>query len=98
MNARIEVNLSQDKVDCMTSVYQTQVNYWKEAALKNVSENDANELKVLAPTHLFFTRKPTKDAREKNIEEIFYYLKLQYFDDENQIYLIKKYNGEHSLE
>ena len=40
MNARIEVNLSQDKVDCITSVYQTQVRYWKEAALKNVSENE----------------------------------------------------------
>ena len=98
MNARIEVNLSQDKIDCITSVYQTQVRYWKEAALKNVSENDVNELKVLAPPDLFLTRKPRKDAREVNIEEIFYYLKSQYFDDENQIHLIKKYSSEHSLE
>ena len=83
MNARIEVNLSQDKIDYITSVYQTQVSYWKEAALKNVSENGANEWKVLAPPDLFLTRKPRKDAREVNIEEIFYYLKSQYFDDEN---------------
>ena len=58
----------------------------------------ANELKVLAPPNLFLTRKPKKDAREVNIEEIFYYLKSQYFDDGNQIYLIKKYSSEHSLE
>ena len=71
--------------------------YLKEAALKNVSENDSNELKVLAPPNLFLTRKPRKDVREvNNIEEIFYYLKLQYSDDENQIYFIKKYSSEHS--
>ena len=98
MNARTEVNLSQDKIDCITSVYQTQVRYWKETALKNVSDNDANELKVLAPPDLFLTRKPRKDAREINIDEIFYYLKSQYFDNENQIHLIKKYSSEHSLE
>ena len=44
------------------------------------------------------TRKPRKYAREVNIEEIFYYLRLHYFEDENQIYLIKKYSSEHSLE
>ena len=71
MNARTEVNLSQDKIDCITSVYQTQVRYWKEAALKNVSENDANELKVLVTPDLFLTRKPRKDAGEVNNEEIF---------------------------
>ena len=97
MNARIEVNLSQDNIDCITSVYQTQVWYRKEAALKNVSENDANELKVLAPPDLFLTRKPKKDAREVNIKQIFYYLKSQYFDDENQIHLIKKYSSDHSV-
>ena len=53
MNAKIEVNLSQDKIDCITTVHQTQVRYWKEAALKNLSENDANELKVLAPPDFF---------------------------------------------
>ena len=98
MNARIEVNLSQDKIDCITSVYQTQVRYRKEAALKNVSENDANELKVLVPPDLFPTRKPRKDAREINIEKIIYYLKSKYFDDENQIHLIKKCSSEHFLE
>ena len=49
MKARIEVNLSQDKIDCITSVYQTQVRYCKETTLRNVSENDANELKDSAP-------------------------------------------------
>ena len=98
MNARTEVNLSQNLIDCITSAYQTQVRYWKEDTLKNVRENDANGLKVLAPPDLFLTRKPRKDTREVNIGKIFYYLKSQYFDDENQIYLIKKYSSEHSLE
>ena len=65
---------------------------------KECKRNDANELKDSAPPDLFLTHKPRKDAREVNIDEIFYYLKSLYFDDENQIHLIKKYSSEHSLE
>ena len=71
--------------------------YWKETALKNVSENDANELKGSTPPSLFLTRNPRKNARQVNIDEIIHYLKSQYFDDENQIHLVKKYSSEYSL-
>ena len=89
---RIEVNLSQDKIDRITSIYQVELNYWKEAALKNLDENDANELKDPAPPSLF-----RKNAREVNIDEIIHYLKSQYFHDENQIHLIQRYSSQHSL-
>ena len=95
---RIEVSLSQNKTDRITSIYQAELRYWKEAALKNLGENDANELKSLAPPSLFLTRKVRKNVREVNIDEIIHYLRLQYFDDDNQIRLIQGYSSEHSLE
>ena len=94
---RIEVSLSQNEIDRITSIYQAELRYWKEAALKNLDENDANELKDLAPASLFLTRKATKNLREVNINEIIHYLKSQYSDDENQIGIIQRYSGEHSF-
>ena len=88
---KIKVCLSQDKIDRITSFYQAELKYWKEAALKNLDENDANELKDLAPTSSFLTRKAiknVKNVKKMNIKEIIYYLKLQYSDNENQIDLI----------
>ena len=82
---RIEVSLSQNKIDRITGIYQAELRYWKEAALKNLDENDANELKDSAPPIFFLTRKVRKNAREVNIDEINHYLRLQYFDDDNQI-------------
>ena len=71
MNARrIKANLSQDKIDCITSIDQAELRYWKEAALKNLGESDAYELKDLAPPSLFLTRMVRKNAREVNIDEI----------------------------
>ena len=94
---RIEVNLSQDKIDGIASIYQAEVRYWKEAALKNLDENAANELNDFAPPSLFLTRTVRNNAREGNIDEIMYYLRSQYFDNENQIRLIQEYSSEHSL-
>ena len=74
---------------------------WKEAALKNLDKNDANKLKDLAPPSSFLTCetiKNVKNVKKMNINEVIHYLKSQYFDDENQIDLIRRYSGEHSLE
>ena len=98
---KIKIRLSQDKIDLITSVYQAELKYWKEAALKNLDKNDANKLKDLASPSLFFTRKAIKNlknVKKMNINEIIYYLKSQYSDDENQIHLIRRYGSELSLE
>ena len=58
-----------------------ELTYWKEAALKNLGENDANELKDSAPPSLFLTSKARKNTREVNIDEIIHYLRVQYSDD-----------------
>ena len=39
---RIEVSLSQDKINSICSAFQKELDYWKEAALKNLDENEAN--------------------------------------------------------
>ena len=95
---RIEVNLSQDKINRITSIYQAELRYSKEAALKNLGENDANELRDSAPPSLFLIHMVRKNTREVNIDEIIHYLKSQYFGDENQIHLIQEYSSDHTLE
>ena len=55
-------------------------------------------MKDSAPPSLFLTRKATKNVRKVNINEIIYYLKSQYSDDENQMGLTQRYSSEHSLE
>ena len=96
---RIEVSLSQNKIDRVTSIYQADLRYWKEAVLKNLDENDANELKDSAPSSIFLLRKIRKNTREVNIDDdIIHYLRLQYFDDDNQICFNRRYSSEHSLE
>ena len=43
---RIEVSLSQDKINFINNTFQKELDYWKEAALERASDlNDANELK-----------------------------------------------------
>ena len=83
-------SLSQNKIDGITSIYQAELNYWKEVALKNLDEKDANGLKDSTPPSLFLPRKARKNAREINIDEIIHYLRLQYSEDENQIRLIQR--------
>ena len=75
---KIKVRLSQDKIDRITSVYQAELKYWKEAALKNLDKNDVHKLKDLAPASLFLTRvaaKNVKNVKQININEIIHYLK-----------------------
>ena len=98
---KIKVRLSQDKIDRITSVYQGEQKYWKEAALKNLDKNDANKLKDLGPPSLFLTHEATKNVKnikKMNIDEIIHYLKPQYSYDENQIDHIQRHSGEHFLE
>ena len=95
---KIKVRLSQDKIDHITSVYEAELKYWKEAALKNLDKNDANKLIDLAPPSLLLTREATKNVKKMNINQIIHYLKSQYSDDENEIDIIQRYSGEHSLD
>ena len=75
---RIEVSLSQYKIDCINNIYQTELVYWKEGALRNLDQNDANELEGLAPPSLLLIRgaiKNVKNAKTTYINEIILYLK-----------------------
>ena len=51
---RIEVSLSQDKINQINSAFQKELRYWKEAALRNLDKNEANQLKDSAPLSLLF--------------------------------------------
>ena len=92
---RIEVSLSQDKIDLINNIYQKELEYWKEVE-NALDEDKINQLKDAAPSSFFLTCKATKN--ERGIDEIISYLKSQYSDGENQITFIQRYRGEHSLE
>ena len=52
---RIEVSLSQDKIDHINNIYQKELDYWKRAALgRTLDQNNTNQLEDLAPPNLFF--------------------------------------------
>ena len=99
---RIEVSLSQDKTDHINSIHQTESEYWKKAAFKRVlDQNDTKKWEDLAPPSLFLTRgaiKNVKNAKKTDINEIIFYLKLQYSGDENQVVFIQSYRSMHFLE
>ena len=89
---RIEVNLSQDKIKSINSAFQKELDYWKEAALENLDENEANQLKVLAPPSLLLIRKAEKNAKKVDINKIIAYLKSQYStNNRNQIALVQNF-------
>ena len=72
---KIEVNLSQEKIDFINDTYQKELHFWKEAALKKaLTENEAKELIDLAPLRVFLIRKAAKNAKKMNINEIIFYL------------------------
>ena len=75
---RFEVSLSQDKINFINSAFQKELDYWKEAALKNLSGNEANQLRDSAPVSLLLTCKAKNNAKKVNINEIIFYLKSQY--------------------
>ena len=66
---------------------------WKEAALKNLDENEANQLKDLAPLSLLLIRKAEKNnAKKADINEIILFLKSQYStNNRNQIVLVQNF-------
>ena len=79
---KIEVILSQEKVNFINDTYEKELQYWKEAALKKaLTENEAKELTDLAPLRVLLIRKAAKNAKKMNINEIIYYLKCQYSAD-----------------
>ena len=93
MNARtIEVNLSQGKIKSINSAFQKELDYWKEAALKNLDENEANQLKVLAPLSFLLIRKAEKNAKKVDINKMIAYLKSEYSTNiRNQIVLFQNF-------
>ena len=51
---RIEVSLSQDKIDLINYVHQKELEYWKKAAFKRTLDKDEeNQLKDSAPSSFF---------------------------------------------
>ena len=56
---KIEVSLSQDKINLINDIYQKELQYWKEAALKKALDKDeADRLENLAPPSFFLILKP----------------------------------------
>ena len=88
---RIEVSLSQDKINQINSAFQKELDYWKEAALEDLDENEANQLKDSAPPSLLLICKAKKNnAKKVDISEIILYLKSQYStNNRNQIVFIQ---------
>ena len=61
---RIEVSLSQDKINLINGTYQKDLDYWKEAALERaLDQNDANKLKDSIPLS-FFSSLDRKEYKE----------------------------------
>ena len=76
---RIEVSLSQVKINQINSAFQKGLDYWKKAALENLDENEASQLKDSVPLGLLLIRKVEKNnAKKVDINEIVLYLKSQY--------------------
>ena len=52
---KIEVDLSQEKIDFINYAYQKKLQYWKKVALESVStESEAKELTDQAPLRICF--------------------------------------------
>ena len=82
--SRIEVEISQEKIDFINDAYEKELRYWKRAALESVStENEARELIELAPRRVILVRK-VKNQNVVNIEEIIFYLKSWYLEHNSQ--------------
>ena len=76
---KIEVNLSEKKINLINDTYQKELKYWNEAAFKKaLAEDEANRLEGLAPPGFSLLRKPLKNAKETDIDGIIIYLKFKY--------------------
>ena len=81
---KIEVYLHKEKVDFINYAYEKSLQYWKSAALKSVSsENEARELTESAPRKVILVSK-VKNQKFDTIEEIIFYLKLHYLQDNTE--------------
>ena len=68
---KIEVSLSQDKINFINDIFQKELQYWKEATLKKAFDKDeADRLENLATPSFFLIRKPTKNSKETDINGI----------------------------
>ena len=75
---KIEVNLSLDKTSVINDVFQKELKYWKDAALKMpLDEGETNQIKDSAPPSFLLIRKPAKNAKKTDIDVIISYLKPQ---------------------
>ena len=68
MQKRIEVSLSQDKIDLINNIHQKELEYWKE--IENaLDEDQANQLKSSAPLSFFGEFKELK-AMSKYVKKV----------------------------
>ena len=65
------------KVRFYNYAYEKSLHYWKTAAWKNLTQNEARELIQLAPRKVILVSK-AKNQKFDSIEEIVFYLKSQY--------------------
>ena len=51
---RIEVNLTQEKIDFLNASYTEEIDYWKRAALGSKNKEERKQLGNLAPLKIFW--------------------------------------------
>ena len=92
---RIEVSLSQDKINQINSAFQKEFRRIKELDenLKNLDENEANQLKDSASLSLLLICKAEKNnAKKVDINKMILYLMSQYSSNHrNQVVLIQDF-------
>ena len=75
---RIEINLSQEKIEFINAAYTEEVDYWKRAALGDKNKEERKQLINLAPSRVFLARKDAGKSSAENIHEMLFYLKKNY--------------------
>ena len=73
---KITVNSPKEKVDFINDTHQKLLNYWKNIALENRTEDEKKHLMNLAPFRTFLVRKDVV-KNEVKIDETIFYLKTQ---------------------
>ena len=82
---RIEVNLTQEKIDFINDANHKQLQYWKNIVLAGKNENERKELTDLAPLRVFLARKDfIKNDTTINAKELIFYLKNNYLPYEEE--------------
>ena len=82
---RIEVNLTQEKIDFINHANHKQLHYQKNIALAGKNENERKELTDLTPLRAFLSRKDViKNYTTTNANESIFYLKNNYLSYEEE--------------